>query len=132
MSKEVYEKTLATAVAELKALQTKQAEIDKQIVSTKQMIVSLRALLGKKTDVGAAIGLKDGCLQVLRAAETPLTLAQVATELEKIGFSLGRYSNPMSAVKNTLARMIGKEIKVETTKGKKRYTATAKDDWLSF
>jgi hypothetical protein len=47
---EAYEKTLATAVADLKALQARRAEIETKIASTKQMILSIRAILNKDTE----------------------------------------------------------------------------------
>jgi hypothetical protein len=129
MSREVYEKTLAAAVEDLKRLQAQQSDIDKKIASTKQMIVSLRTLLGKRAEVEAGLGLKEACLQVLRASSNPLQLGQVGRELERIGYSLRGYSNPMSAIRNTLSRMVGKEIEVHAVKGKKLYSAGLDDKW---
>jgi hypothetical protein len=127
MTKEVYEKTLAAAVTDLKALQAQRAELDKKINSTKQMIVSLRAILGRRTEVEVGLGMKEACLQVIRASIKPLTLGQVGKELEKIGFGLSTYSNPMSAIKNTLTRMVGKELEVNTVKGKKLYELSGEE-----
>jgi hypothetical protein len=49
---EAYEETLNEALADLKTLQTKRAEIETKIESTKQMIVSIRAILGDISENG--------------------------------------------------------------------------------
>jgi hypothetical protein len=129
MRKELYEKTLAAAVERLNELRGLQTKTEKEIIETKQMISSLRSVLGKSHEMESGLGLKAACLDVIRVAAKPMTLGEVGQALEKVGFRLSGYSNPMSAIKNTLARMVGKEIKVETIKGKKLYST---DKWMDF
>src|SRR4051794_22163328 len=114
MTKDLYEKTLSAAVARLKELRTQQAQTEKEIIETKQMITSLRALLGKKSEAESGLGMKSACLDVLKVSNKSMTLGQIGQALEKVGFSLASYSNPMSAIKNTLVRMVGKEVEVAT------------------
>jgi len=126
MTNEVYDKALQAALADLKELQKQQMEIEKKIVSTKQIIVSLRALLGKKAEVESGLGLKEACLQVLHAKiGDRLAVADVVQGLGQIGFNTTAYANPTSAVKNTLDRLaktpMKTDVESEMKDGKKVY-----------
>jgi len=126
MTNEVYDKALQAALADLKELQKQQMEIEKKIVSTKQIIVSLRTLLGKKAEVESGLGLKEACLQVLHAKiGDRLAVADVVQGLGQIGFNTTAYANPTSAVKNTLDRLaktpMKTDVESEMKDGKKVY-----------
>lgn len=126
MTDDVYEKALTAALEDLKSLQRQQMEIEKKIVSTKQIVVSLKVLLGKKGNIDAGLGLKDACLQVLHGnLFQPMTVPQIVDGLQKIGFEISGYANPSSVVKNTLERLANDpktDVKAEMRDGKKTYT----------
>lgn len=131
MTDDLYKRTLKAAITDANRLQSEIAEKQKELIATKQVIVSMRAKLGHKALMEQSVGLKEACIEALRSENNPISLGRVAQTLKGIGFDLSGYSSPLSSIRNTLTRMIGKEIEVTVVKRKKLYKIKP-DDWLNF
>src|SRR2546427_586104 len=105
-----YKKALDDARLEMAEALRLRAELDSRIARLRQTISSLAQLCDERIDLVDVLlredmGLTEACQEVLRAAFKPLTGLEVKAGLEKMGFDLSRYSNPLASIYPTLNRL---------------------------
>ena len=89
----------------------------------------LTALLGLAAflSAGNKLGLGDACIEVLKAADGPLTPEEVKEGLIVIGYDTASSANILASIHTTLRRMVeSKEVQESTKDGKKAYELTTK------
>ena len=108
------EKTILHEIAKLsQQLRRKIADRDilnVQILQLEERVRHLRRsfisdVLAEEGRKLTAVGLTEAIRTALRRSEQSMTAAEVKTALGYMGFDLEKFSNPSSAVHNTLARM---------------------------
>ena len=103
MTDEKYRSALRAAIREYESLCSQRAEMDERIAQLAQTIGNLTRLCGITPTV--ILGLTDACRLVLKAAEAPLTAAEVRLKLEAIGYDTAKYSNPLGSIHVVLRRL---------------------------
>jgi predicted Zn-ribbon and HTH transcriptional regulator len=102
------------------------ARVKKYLIGTIQMIegtsnVQLPPNLAKILAKRDQAGLKEKCIEVLKAAYEPLTATEVIKELQDIGYSL-EYKKPLAVVSTTLKRLVeSQEVRPTKKDGKTAY-----------
>jgi hypothetical protein len=107
-------------IARRSALQTELIEVDRQIMQLEQAIISLTPLAdnagsiehettafenARFSDGLKELGLADACRKVLQTTEMFTSPKLVRDVLEKIGYPLDRFSNPLASIHGVLKRM---------------------------
>jgi hypothetical protein len=128
MTNDTYEHGFEAAKAELIELSNQRAAIDRRISRLKLYLSAAEGVMDKPAGsiqtAFAAEGLKENCLDILRAAYKSLTPAEVVYELREYGVDIDRYSNPVAVVTTTLKRLLdsGEVVEEELLpSGKKAY-----------
>jgi hypothetical protein len=117
----------ASHAQEIARLDKEIARAKKYLLGTIQMIegtskVQLPANLAKSLAKQDQAGLKEMCLEILKAAYEALTPSEVIKELRDRGFPVDEYHKPLAVVKITLKRLVKDEqAKEEPKDGKAAY-----------
>lgn len=100
-------------------------ELEREIAQMRLDIASLAQLAGEPSTTDMSeMGLTRACREVLRAFIEPLTVAELESKLQLMGYDLSSYINPAGSIQTTLARM---------TKGKNpEAMETIKDDKKAY
>jgi len=117
---EAYSQALETAQRELASLRDERQKIDRRIASLEQSVKGLAAVceeqraqteapMGSLSDMVtgdiAGLGLTSAIRKVLSSRKTALTPTEIRDALADSGMDLGKYSNAMVAIHNTLKRL---------------------------
>jgi hypothetical protein len=103
MADERYSNALRAAIHEYESLCRQRTEMDERIAQLAQTIGNLTRLCGITPTV--VLGLTDACRLVLKAAEEPLTAAELRLKLEAMGYDTAKYSNPLGSIHVVLRRL---------------------------
>ncbi len=106
---------LAAASAERDELEIKLRDKDIRIITLRKAISHVLTLMGLSwgTDL-SELGITDAIRHVTTATYGRMTANQVRDELEKKGFKLSGYDNPMASIYKVLTRLAdGGELQVE-------------------
>lgn len=113
-----YERMRAKLKAEAAELTKQRLKIDQRLISLKQSIDGLSALIqqmgGPPPDIElhssihatTLLGLTDSIRSILRSVGTPLVATEIRDELVKRGFRPDDYSNFLTVIHNTLRRLV--------------------------
>ncbi len=113
-----YERMRDKLKAEASQLTKERQEIDQRLMSLKQSIDGLNALIqqmgGPPPDVElhpsvkteTLLGLTDSIKSILRSAGTPLAATEIRDELVRRGFNPDDYSNFLTVIHNTVRRLV--------------------------
>lgn len=128
------EAKLAKLLSERNSHAQEIARLDKEIARTKKYLlgtfqmlqgtskVQLPANLAKTLAERDQSGLKEVCLEILKAAYEALTVAEVIKELRDRGFPVDEYKKPIAVIKITLNRLVDSGEAITTIKdGKPAY-----------
>ena len=114
------------AKAELQKLQGERGELERQLENHEQRIavlertVNFLAPLAGEEPVrpaipeGANAGMTDSIREILRKSPEPLTASEIREGLERLGFDMKSYSNPLATI-HTVLRRLAEADEVETT-----------------
>jgi len=76
-------------------------------------------------------GLTEAILRLLYHVAGALTANEIRAELEREGFDLSEYTQPLAVIFTTLRRLKGSgRVKARTKGGKRRYEWAGKGSWL--
>jgi hypothetical protein len=97
---------LATAIGQRDALNMKIIQLQNQVRSLR--IASARNALAARVhqQESAVVGLTEAIRSIFRIRQVPMTAGAVKDALDLVGFDFSNFSNPSSAVHNTLKRMV--------------------------
>jgi hypothetical protein len=105
---------LANAENDLAEKVFKRDQLNIEIIQAQQNIRALRVLATQNAMAAqahgvqqAVVGLTEAIRSVLRRRNTPMTAANVKSDLDFLGFNFAGFVNPSAAVHNTLKRMAG-------------------------
>src|SRR2546423_7293904 len=138
MKNDSYRQAYSDARLELAQALNARDELDRRIAKLRQTVHSLAQLCDEESfdedaldAVGILLaqdmGLTEACLEVLRAADKELTGPEVKRGLEKMGFDLTKYENPLASIYPTLNRLAVKDkVMMEEKGGKKTYRLKSK------
>ena len=104
---------LAAAENDLAEKIFKRDQLNIEIIQSQSHIRALRVLATSNNALAARvhghdqaiIGLTEAIRSVLRRRNTPMTAANVKSDLDFLGYDFSSFSNPSSAVHSTLRRM---------------------------
>jgi hypothetical protein len=139
MKKDSYVQAYKDAKAELSELTSQRDELEQRIARLKQFIVSIQPFVAEERDIdriherlyGSDTGLKDMCLEIIKAATGPLSSSEIVPKLRVVGFDIDKYSNPIAVVVTTLGRLAHKgDIIEERKEGIKVYRMPTHDEKL--
>jgi hypothetical protein len=127
-----YERALAAAKRELAKLLKQRQEIDVRISRLEPTILHLESLQKRlrekaavvsKTDYELTVGLTEAVRRTLQESHLALTAVEVGQRMEKHGFDLSKYSNPLASIHTVLKRLVtAGQVKVDLQpKNKKAY-----------
>ncbi len=112
------------AKAELEKLQGERAELERQledregqIAVLKRTVNFLAPLVGKEPTPSVppeGAGMTDSVRDILRKSPEPLTASEIRDALERLGFDMKSYSNPLATI-HTVLRRLTEADEVETT-----------------
>ena len=100
-----YGESLEEARAELEQLRAFRIELDSCIARLEQTVLGLAALCDEPED-GVPQGLTELCRRMFRATAHDLSPIAVRNNLERMGFELARYENPMAVIHTTINRLV--------------------------
>jgi hypothetical protein len=101
-----YNALYETVTVELQDLRSQKTALEKEIARKRQFLVSLGRMLGKPASTDSPQGPKGAILEVLQAANEPLTPAEIVSRAKELGYSFTASKNPMPPVVATLKRMV--------------------------
>jgi hypothetical protein len=93
--------------SELSDLELRKSELEREKENLGAAIVKLRPLTGQPDDPNdlSQLGITDAIRQVLRIVHTRMSAAEVKDALDKRGFPISRYNNPMASIYKILNRL---------------------------
>jgi hypothetical protein len=100
-----YSESLEEARAELEQLRAFRTELDSCIARLEQTVLGLAALCDEPEDA-VPQGLTELCRRMFRATAQDLSPIAVRNNLERMGFELARYENPMAVIHTTINRLV--------------------------
>jgi DNA-binding transcriptional MerR regulator len=126
------EAKLAKLLSERASLSQQIARLDREIARIKKYLINTIQMIeggSQKPKISRSLtnalakrdqtGLKEMCLEVLKAAYGPLTVNEVIKELRERGFPVDEYKKPIAVVKITLSRLVdSREARPATKDGK--------------
>jgi hypothetical protein len=126
------------AKADLEKLQGERAELERQFEGVETQIAVLQRtvnflapLVGEEPTPAVpseGAGMTDSVREILRKSPEPLTASEIRDALERMGFDMKSYSNPLATI-HTVLRRLTEADEVETTHGMmssgKRYVMPA-------
>jgi hypothetical protein len=124
----VLQAKLATASEKRAELEIELRDKDIEIQNTNKAISSVLTLMGLAFDVGISeMGITDAIRQVTYTMTERFTATDVREQLEKKGFKLSGYDNPMASIYKILTRLAESgELDVEKEGWNTFYKAKAK------
>jgi hypothetical protein len=108
---------LEQLVGEKAALERELDDREKRIAVLERTVNFLAPLVGEKAVTAAApenAGMTDSIREILRKSPEPITASEIRDSLEKLGFDMKSYSNPLATV-HTVLRRLAEADEVETT-----------------
>ncbi len=117
-----HSESLEEAQAELEQLRAFRIELESCIARLEQTVLGLAALWDEPRDA-VPRGLTELCRRMFRATDQDLSPVAVRHNLERMGFELARYENPMAVIHTTINRLVerGELTKVLDIKSKKTF-----------
>jgi len=131
------------AKADLAALQSEKAELEsaledreKRIAMLERTVNFLAPMVGEEPAPAVAAenaGMTGSIREILKKSPEPLTASEIREGLEKLGFDMKSYSNPLATI-HTVLRRLAEAEEVETTHASpgKRYAVPMKFKGVSF
>lgn len=113
------------AKAELEKLRGEQEQLERELEDREQRMAVLERtvnflapLVGEVPEraapEGTNAGMTDSIREILRKSPEPLTASEIRDALERLGFDMKSYSNPLATI-HTVLRRLAEADEVETT-----------------
>jgi hypothetical protein len=112
------------AKADLEKLQADRAELERQLEGLESQIAVLERtvnflapLVGEQPQPAIppeGVGMTDSVREILRKSPEPMTASEIRDSLERLGFDMKSYSNPLATI-HTVLRRLTEADEVETT-----------------
>jgi hypothetical protein len=120
------------AKAELEKLQGERAELERQLEERESQIAVLKRTVnflaplvgeepapavapeGAGQNAGQSAGMTDSVREILRTSPEPQTASEIRDALERLGFDMKSYSNPLATI-HTVLRRLTEADEVQTT-----------------